>query len=90
MSMKSRLQALYLFHIQCQAKESACVAAGKYDPCIDFEVTKYFNRPDVQKAFHANDSEHRLPWAWEGCSTRVIYSRSITLPNEQCGDCGGF
>lgn len=52
------------------------VPAGKYDPCIDNKVEQYFNRPDVQRAFHANSSEHTLPWAWKGCSDYVNYSRS--------------
>ena len=49
--------------------------AGAYDPCIDGEVSDYFNRPDVQKAFHANSSGNQLPWTWESCSSKVLYSR---------------
>ncbi|EIE23392.1 peptidase S10, serine carboxypeptidase [Coccomyxa subellipsoidea C-169] len=52
---------------------------GKYDPCIDGKVEEYFNRPDVQRAFHANASEHTLPWAWKGCSDYVDYSREDLL-----------
>ncbi|KAK9905794.1 hypothetical protein WJX75_006411 [Coccomyxa subellipsoidea] len=52
---------------------------GKYDPCIDNKVEQYFNRPDVQRAFHANSSEHTLPWAWKGCSDYVNYSREDLL-----------
>ncbi len=49
--------------------------AGAYDPCIDNEVTAYFNRPDVQQAFHANSSGNELPYAWESCSSQILYSR---------------
>ena len=49
--------------------------AGAYDPCIDNEVSDYFNRPDVQQAFHANSSGNMLPWTWESCSSKVLYSR---------------
>ena len=35
----------------------------------------YFNRPDVQAAFHANSSGNTLHWPWESCSSKVLYSR---------------
>ncbi|KAG9143700.1 hypothetical protein Leryth_018868 [Lithospermum erythrorhizon] len=31
-----------------------------YDPCTENYAEKYFNRPDVQKALHANDSENSM------------------------------
>ncbi|CAL5224857.1 g7615 [Coccomyxa viridis] len=52
---------------------------GAYDPCIDNEVTAYFNRPDVQQAFHANSSGNELPYAWESCSSQILYSRTDLL-----------
>ena len=54
--------------------------AGAYDPCIDGEVSAYFNRVDVQAAFHANSSGNRLPYAWESCSSKVLYSRFASHP----------
>ncbi|KAL6011073.1 hypothetical protein ACLOJK_001517 [Asimina triloba] len=40
-----------------------------YDPCTERYSTKYFNRPDVQKALHANLTG--LPYSWETCSDIV-------------------
>ena len=57
----------------CRLTGALC--AGAYDPCIDNEVSDYFNRPDVQEAFHANSSGNTLPWTWESCSSKVLYSR---------------
>ncbi len=51
--------------------------AGTYDPCIDNEVTVYFNRPDVQAAMHANQSGNALPYPWAGCSDTLQYSRYL-------------
>ena len=58
-----------------------CACAGQYDPCIDDEVTAYFNRPDVQLAMHANQSANTLPYAWAGCSSILNYSRWGALPS---------
>ncbi|GER44501.1 serine carboxypeptidase [Striga asiatica] len=38
-----------------------------FDPCSDYYVYAYLNRPDVQKAFHANVT--KLPYDWDSCST---------------------
>jgi len=43
-----------------------------YDPCVDDEVETYLNRPEVQKALHANTTN--LPWRWADCSDVVDYS----------------
>lgn len=40
------------------------------DPCIINEITTYLNRPDVQKALHAEVSN------WQPCSSSVNYSLS--------------
>lgn len=56
------------------------IVAGQYDPCIDNEVTAYFNQPDVQRAMHANQSANTLPYAWAGCSSILNYSRWKGVP----------
>ncbi|CAM0873123.1 unnamed protein product [Alopecurus aequalis] len=38
-----------------------------YDPCGDYHVIDYLNRPDVQTALHANVSGS-IPYRWEPCS----------------------
>lgn len=40
------------------------VPAG-YDPCTEAYVTKYFNRGDVQRALHANQTG--LPYPYSPC-----------------------
>jgi len=37
-----------------------------YDPCTEGYSTKYYNLPQVQKAFRANVTG--IPYAWAGCS----------------------
>ncbi|GKV11055.1 hypothetical protein SLEP1_g22341 [Rubroshorea leprosula] len=37
-----------------------------YDPCAQEYVTVYFNKPDVQKALHANVT--KIPYPWANCS----------------------
>eukprot|EP00253_Pinus_taeda_P028270 PITA_28270 len=37
-----------------------------YDPCIDNYVEAYFNRPEVQKAIHANVTN--ITYSWSHCS----------------------
>ncbi|KAF7028578.1 hypothetical protein CFC21_040473 [Triticum aestivum] len=37
-----------------------------YDPCTEQYSTKYYNLPEVQKAFRANVTG--IPYAWTGCS----------------------
>lgn len=37
-----------------------------YDPCTEKYAEKYYNRPDVQKALHANTSN--IPYKWTACS----------------------
>ncbi|KAJ8505497.1 hypothetical protein OPV22_006383 [Ensete ventricosum] len=44
-------------------------AAG-YDPCVEKRAEKYYNRPDVQKAMHANTSG--IPYRWTACSDVLI------------------
>ncbi|KAM7516706.1 hypothetical protein LguiA_006289 [Lonicera macranthoides] len=37
-----------------------------YDPCTEKYAETYYNRPDVQKALHANTT--RIPYKWTACS----------------------
>ncbi|KAJ6311567.1 hypothetical protein OIU77_013343 [Salix suchowensis] len=40
-----------------------------YDPCTERYSKVYFNRPEVQKALHANVTG--IPYPWETCSNTV-------------------
>ena len=35
---------------------------GSYDPCTESYSTVYYNRPEVQKALHANVTGINYPW----------------------------
>ncbi|KAL2482801.1 Serine carboxypeptidase 24 [Forsythia ovata] len=41
-----------------------------YDPCTENYAEKYYNRPDVQKAMHANTTG--IPYKWTSCSDVLI------------------
>ncbi|KAF8389231.1 hypothetical protein HHK36_025924 [Tetracentron sinense] len=41
-----------------------------YDPCTENYAEKYYNRPDVQKAMHANSTG--IPYKWTACSDVLI------------------
>lgn len=41
-----------------------------YDPCTENYAEKYYNRPDVQKAMHANKTG--IPYKWTACSDVLI------------------
>ncbi|XP_010548637.1 PREDICTED: serine carboxypeptidase 24 [Tarenaya hassleriana] len=41
-----------------------------YDPCTESYAEKYYNRADVQRAFHANLT--RIPYKWTACSDVLI------------------
>ncbi|XP_002529402.2 serine carboxypeptidase 24 [Ricinus communis] len=41
-----------------------------YDPCTENYAEKYFNRPQVQKAMHANITG--IPYKWTACSDVLI------------------
>ncbi|KAJ9162956.1 hypothetical protein P3X46_022686 [Hevea brasiliensis] len=53
-----------------------------YDPCTEHYAEKYYNRPDVQKAMHANVTG--IPYKWTACSDVLIKnwkdSESSMLP----------
>lgn len=39
------------------------VMGGSYDPCTESHSTVYYNRPEVQRALHANVTGINYPWA---------------------------
>ncbi|KAK4479464.1 hypothetical protein RD792_014978 [Penstemon davidsonii] len=41
-----------------------------YDPCSESYAEKYYNRPDVQKAMHANTTG--IPYKWTACSDVLL------------------
>nr|ACU19747.1 unknown [Glycine max] len=41
-----------------------------YDPCTERYSTLYFNRPEVQKALHANVTG--IPYSWAGCNDVIV------------------
>ncbi|KAM3714376.1 hypothetical protein ACB098_01G329500 [Castanea mollissima] len=43
-----------------------------FDPCIENYAEKYYNRPEVQKAMHANVTG--IPYKWTACSDVLIKS----------------
>ncbi|XP_021910645.1 serine carboxypeptidase-like 34 [Carica papaya] len=44
-----------------------------YDPCASDYTEVYMNRPDVQKALHANLT--KIPYPWTHCSERISFWR---------------
>ncbi|KAK9098190.1 hypothetical protein Syun_025235 [Stephania yunnanensis] len=53
-----------------------------YDPCTENYAEKYYNKPEVQKALHANTTH--IPYKWTACSDVLIKnwndSESSMLP----------
>uniref|UniRef100_A0A0D9V0E8 Carboxypeptidase n=1 Tax=Leersia perrieri TaxID=77586 RepID=A0A0D9V0E8_9ORYZ len=49
-----------------------------YDACYSSYAEKYFNKPDVQKAFHANGNE-MLPGKWKVCSNSILSSYNFSV-----------
>ncbi|KAJ0861372.1 putative carboxypeptidase D [Helianthus annuus] len=41
-----------------------------YDPCVEMRAEKYYNRPDVQHAMHANYT--RIPYKFTACSLEMV------------------
>lgn len=48
-----------------------------YDPCTENYAEKYYNRPDVQKAFHANTTG--IPYKWTACRYFPLYSAMLHI-----------
>nr|POE99748.1 serine carboxypeptidase-like 40 [Quercus suber] len=56
----------------------------RFDPCSEYYVYAYMNRPDVQEALHANVT--RLTHDWEPCSDVIhkwVDSQSTIIPHLQ-------
>lgn len=51
-------------------KKSLLRQISGYDPCTENYAEKYYNRPDVQRALHANAT--KIPYPWTGCSDVLI------------------
>ncbi|KAG9158316.1 hypothetical protein Leryth_000438 [Lithospermum erythrorhizon] len=46
-------------------------APSGYDPCLSDYTNTYLNRPDVQKALHANIT--KIPYPWTHCSDNITF-----------------
>eukprot|EP01018_Ginkgo_biloba_P005364 Gb_14808 [translate_table: standard] len=53
---------------------------ASYDPCTENYGKKYYDRPDVQEALHANTT--KILYGWTGCS--------VALLSEGFARCGGL
>jgi serine carboxypeptidase-like clade 2 len=49
-----------------------------YDPCYSSYAEDYFNKHDVQEAFHANASG-LLPGKWQVCSDQILNSYNFSV-----------
>jgi serine carboxypeptidase-like clade II len=47
-----------------------------YDPCTENYAEKYYNRPDVQRAMHANTTG--IPYKWTAC--RYVFCAQCVHP----------
>ncbi|XP_019451019.1 PREDICTED: serine carboxypeptidase-like 34 isoform X1 [Lupinus angustifolius] len=47
------------------------IAAAGYDPCASDYTEVYLNRPEVQKALHANVT--KIPYPWTHCSDNITF-----------------
>eukprot|EP00249_Psilotum_nudum_P004777 c18276_g2_i1 orf=1389-2786(+) len=43
-----------------------------YDPCVENNAELYYNKPNVQTAFHANKTS--IPYPWTACSSTIIHN----------------
>ncbi len=55
-----------------------------YDPCTENYAEIYYNRPDVQKALHANISGI-IPYNWTGC--RLVLSSRLSTTSSSAHAC---
>lgn len=67
-----------LLHLVTLPHDFSCFPEPRYDPCIDDEVERYFNRRDVQDALHANLTG-AIPGPWTSCNPAIEYSRDDVL-----------
>ena len=71
---------MYQFTLFCDL----VVQIFRFDPCSEYYVYAYMNRPDVQEALHANVT--RLTHDWEPCSDVIhkwVDSPSTIIPHLQ-------
>lgn len=54
---------------------------GGYDPCYSAYAEEYFNRIDVQTAFHANNRGGNATVKWEVCSDSVLRIYNDSVPS---------
>ncbi|XP_020517393.1 serine carboxypeptidase-like 45, partial [Amborella trichopoda] len=80
LSNGSSLQGVFPkgIHGKIQAKRSLSIRSG--DPCLGDRVFAYLNKPEVQKALHANITH--LPFHWDFCSGSLSLSYKKSLPGE--------
>ncbi|KAF9604092.1 hypothetical protein IFM89_002767 [Coptis chinensis] len=70
-------------HASLDAKLSQTKTSG--DPCLTDRIFSYLNRPDVQKALHANTTI--LPYEWDFCDgggdedTKIPLTQTRTIAN---------
>jgi len=48
-----------------------------YDPCTEKYAEVYYNRPDVQKALHANTTG--IPYKWTACRWDYFWCNKFKL-----------
>ncbi|CAN1257984.1 Serine carboxypeptidase-like 27 [Linum perenne] len=65
-ALKRNLRGHYIF--SCDFGTQPWMSRA-YDPCTERYSKQYFNRPEVQKALHANVTG--IPYTWETCSDTV-------------------
>ncbi|CAA0807558.1 Serine carboxypeptidase-like 40 [Striga hermonthica] len=61
---------IYDIYAPLCGSNSTSPSISSYDPCSTQYVTDYLNRPDVQKALHANITG--IPGPWSNCSDPVF------------------
>ena len=74
------LLKMYQFTLFCYL----VVQIVRFDPCSEYYVHAYMNRPEVQEALHANVT--RLTHDWEPCSDVIqkwVDSPSTIIPHLQ-------
>ncbi|KAG9131470.1 hypothetical protein Leryth_015306 [Lithospermum erythrorhizon] len=55
------------------------IIPGGYDPCYSVNIKKYFNRREVQTAFHANTANGSPNATWTGCSGSLFGRYNFTV-----------
>ncbi|XP_009607740.2 putative serine carboxypeptidase-like 23 [Nicotiana tomentosiformis] len=66
---------IFLYNIYaplCPNGSPSSTSTSEVDPCMPFYIQSYFNKPEVQKAIHANVKN--LPYPWESCNNTLNLS----------------